>query len=113
MDIEILESIDNVLLNRKEVKFKIAAEKPPDRVDVKEKIAALHNADFNLVFIKKLKTRFGKTEITGEATVYKDEDSAKIEPSYIKIRNMKKDERDAALKAEKKPKKKKKSRHKK
>nr|MDO8110355.1 30S ribosomal protein S24e [Candidatus Sigynarchaeota archaeon] len=80
----------------------------PDRVAVKEKIAALHNAKFELTFVRKLAGRFGKTELVGTAMIYDDEESAKIEPTYVKIRNLAKDKRDEARKASKKPRKKKK-----
>lgn len=108
MDIQVLSVKENPLLRRKEVAFKVDQSGTPDRIEVKEKLAAMHNADFNLVFVKGIKARFGKTEVTGEATIYKDEESAKIEPTYIKVRNVKKDEREEAKKAAKKTRKKKK-----
>ncbi|NMC08060.1 MAG: 30S ribosomal protein S24e [Candidatus Lokiarchaeota archaeon] len=103
MDIQVKQVTPNPLLKRREVSFTLNPDKgAPDRVEVKEKIAALHNAKFELTFIKKLSTRFGKTEITGTAMIYDDEDAAKIEPAYIKIRNIAKDKRDEARKAMKK-----------
>jgi ribosomal protein S24E len=112
MDIQVKEVRANPLLKRKEVLFSLVPEKGvPDRVEVKERIAALHNAKFELTFVRKLATRFGKTEITGTAMIYDDEESAKIEPSYVKIRNVAKDKREEAKKAAKagkKPKSKKK-----
>ena len=98
MDIEIIETKENPLLNRKEVEFLIDENQTPDRIAVKEKLAAMNNADFDLVFIKEIKARFGKTAVTGFATIYGDEESSKIEPVYMHIRNLKKDERDEARK---------------
>ena len=60
MDITIEELKENPLLHRKEVSFKVVDSSPPDRIEVKEKLAAMHNSDFNLVFVKEIKTRFGK-----------------------------------------------------
>ncbi|MHA1369290.1 MAG: 30S ribosomal protein S24e [Promethearchaeota archaeon] len=98
MEIEIIESKDNPLLRRKEIKFRIREKQTPERVAVKEKLAAMHNADFNLVFIRKIQTRFGTPEVTGYAMIYEDEQATKSEPEYIRIRNLKKEERNAARK---------------
>ena len=109
MKIDILNTVENPFLHRKEVSFRIADENAtPERVSVKEKLAAMHNKDFNLVFVRMIGTRFGSRTNTGRAHIYDDEESAKIEPIYIRIRNMKKEERDEASKTLKKPRKKKK-----
>ncbi len=112
MDIQVKEVRANPLLKRKEVLFTLNPDKgAPDRIEVRDKVAALHNAKFELTFIRKLATRFGKTEIVGTAMIYDDEESAKIESSYVKIRNIPKDKREEAkkaVKAAKKPKSKKK-----
>ncbi|MBD3187148.1 30S ribosomal protein S24e [Candidatus Bathyarchaeota archaeon] len=113
LEISILETTENPLLKRKEISFMIDEDSPPDRIEVKEKLAAMHNADFDHVFVRKITTRFGKRAVTGLAMIYEDEESTKNEPNYVKLRNMKKEERDALKKEEKKPKKKKKGRRKK
>jgi small subunit ribosomal protein S24e len=104
MDVQIKTVTPNPLLKRREVSFTLNPDKgAPDRVEVKEKIAALHNAKFELTFVRKLSSRFGKTELVGTAMIYDDEESAKIEPTYVKIRNIAKDKREEARKAAKKP----------
>jgi ribosomal protein S24E len=109
MDIQVKEVRANPLLKRKEVLFSLNPDKGvPDRCEVRDRVAALHNAKFELTFIRKLATRFGKTEIVGTAMIYDNEEAAKIEPTYIKVRNIKKEQRDEARKASKKPRSKKK-----
>ena len=103
MDVQIKTVKPNPLLKRREVSFTLNPDKgAPDRIEVKEKVAALHNAKFELTFVRKLSPRFGKTELVGTAMIYDDEESAKIEPTYIKIRNLKKENREEAKKAAKK-----------
>ncbi|MHA1682332.1 MAG: 30S ribosomal protein S24e [Promethearchaeota archaeon] len=113
MEILIVNTVDNPLLSRKEVEFEIDEKSPPNRIEVKEKIAAMHNADFGNVFVKKIQTRFGKTKVTGIAMVYDNAEATKVEAGYVKLRNMDKESREEAKKVEKKKKKKKKGRHKK
>ena len=109
MDIQIKSVISNPLLKRREISFVVDEKGTPDRVVVKEKLAALHNANFELTFVRSIKGRFGKTALVGTAMIYDNEEAAKIEPLYIKIRNMPKEKRDEARKASKKPRSKKKS----
>jgi ribosomal protein S24E len=52
--------------------------------------------------------RFGKLTLTGFATIYENAEATKIEPKYVRIRNMPKEKRDEARKAGHKPRKKKK-----
>ncbi|MFX0098332.1 MAG: 30S ribosomal protein S24e [Candidatus Hodarchaeota archaeon] len=113
MDIEILKTKSNPILKRREISFSIEEKTVPERVEVKEKLAAMHNADFDLVFVKEIKPQFGTTRVTGIAMVYEDKEASEIEPEYMKIRNLKKEERDEARKAIPKKKKKKKSQKKK
>jgi small subunit ribosomal protein S24e len=110
-DIQILSEKENQFFNRKDVAFDLThpATGTPNRVEVKKKLAALKAVDENLVFIKSMRSRMGKHEIKGEATIYKDEKSAQIEPRYIRIRNMPKDQRVEAKKAVEEERKKKKA----
>ncbi|MBN2150894.1 MAG: 30S ribosomal protein S24e [Candidatus Lokiarchaeota archaeon] len=110
MDVQIKTVTANPLLKRREVSFLLSPDKgAPDRVEVRDKVAALHNAKFELTFVRKLSPRFGKTELVGTAMIYDDEEAAKIEPTYIKVRNVSKDKRDEARKAARRPRKKKKA----
>jgi ribosomal protein S24E len=99
--IEILETYENPLAKRKEIKFKIDNRNTgtPNRYEVKQKLAALETADENLVFVKKIKTHFGDSKVLGEANIYENEEFAnKFEPTYITIRNLPKEEREEARK---------------
>ena len=95
------------MLKRKEINFTVS-DNASTRFDLKEKLAALNNADFDLVFIKHMIPRFGKLQLSGFATIYENAEATKIEPKYIRIRNMPKEKRDEARKAGHKPRKKKK-----
>lgn len=108
--IEIIESNDNPLMKRKEIKFSIKKNGgTPNRYEVKQKLTAMEAVDENLVFVEKLKTNFGSRAILGEAHVYEsDEQAKKFEPAYMYIRNMPKDQREDATKKLKDSKKKKK-----
>jgi small subunit ribosomal protein S24e len=110
VNITILEEKENKLFHRKEISFEIEhlGSGTPNRIEVKEKLAAMKTAKPELTFIKTMKPRFGSPYVHGSATIYDDEESAKIEPKYVKIRNIPKAERDEAWKAEKAKKKKKK-----
>jgi small subunit ribosomal protein S24e len=111
VDIKILEVKENKLLKRREIRFEIEhlGTGTPNRLEVKNKLAALQTAKPELTFIIDIKTVFGLPKSLGNATVYDDAQLAeKLEPNYIKIRNMDKDKRDDARKAVKRVKKKKK-----
>ncbi|MHA1729529.1 MAG: 30S ribosomal protein S24e [Promethearchaeota archaeon] len=99
--IKITEAEHNPLLKRKEINFKIAHPNSgtPNRMEVKEVLAAMETVDENLVFIKKIGTVFGCRYVVGRADIYDDEEHAKIfEPIYMKIRNIPKEERSEARK---------------
>ncbi len=111
VNIKIIEVKENKLLHRKHVSFEIEhfGSGSPNRIEVKEKLAALQTAKPELTFIKEMQPRFGLPQVRGEATIYEDEAVAmKLEPNYIKIRNLPKEKRDAAWKEVKAKKKKKK-----
>jgi len=97
MEINVLESKDNPLLSRKEVKFNIdhPKEPTPKIQDVKQKLAAILTAKEELVFVDNIKSEFGMSSSKGYAKVYDSEDSAKqIERKHILKMNEKKVEKD-------------------
>ena len=101
VDIQITERTENILLHRKEVKFTIEhfGEGSPERIAVKEKLAAMETAKPELTFIKYMKGEFGLPHLKGEAFIYDDDEVAmKIEPRYSKVRNVPKDARKDLLK---------------
>ena len=109
MEIKIKKTKENPLLHRKELEFLIQhlGEGSPNRIEVRDKLAAMETADPELTYIIKMQPRFGIPEVHGKARIYKDKESAeKIELNYIQIRNMPKDARKDARKALKEKKKK-------
>ena len=64
LDIQIVETTENPILRRKEISFSIEEKSMPERVEVKEKLAAMHNADFDLVFVREIKPSFGTTKVS-------------------------------------------------
>jgi len=101
VDIEILETKDNTLLKRKEIRFRIdhLNQPSPDRIVVKDKLAAMQSAKPELTFIKQMKPVFGLPEVQGLAIIYNDAElAAKLEPNYSRIRNLPKDQRADAWK---------------
>ncbi len=78
MNIEILQNSNDMLLKRKDVRFKITQAGPtPSRVEVKGKLAALLNTNEKLIVINKLKCSFGKQETIGYANIYENEERLK------------------------------------
>ena len=111
VNINIISVEDNPILHRTEIKFEIEhlGMGSPNRIEVRDKLAALQSAKTELTFIKKMKSHFGKPVAVGLAIIYADEETArKLEPKYSQIRNIPKDKRDDAWKEVKSKKKKKK-----
>lgn len=111
LDIEILNINHNELLRRKEISFQISHLNlgSPNRLEVRDKIAALQTASQEMTFIQTMQPRFGSPGVDGKAIIYEDEEYAKkLVPTFLRIRNMAKEGRSDALKAEKDKKKKKK-----
>jgi ribosomal protein S24E len=111
VNIKIISVEDNVILHRTEITFEIEhlGMGSPNRIEVRDKLAALQSAKTELTFIKRMKSRFGSQTSAGLAIIYEDEETAlKLEPKYSQIRNIPKDKRDDAWKEVKSKKKKKK-----
>jgi len=89
MDIEITNEKENHLLDRKEITFNIShTDATPSRSDVKNKLVALLNSQYELVIIDKLATQYGTQNTIGYAKVYSDAKRAKeVENKYILERN--------------------------
>lgn len=95
MEVEIISARDNILLRRKDVKFRVkhAGEKTPERKKVIDELAKVGNINKNNIVIRYMKTVFGKPEVLGMAKFYHDvNDIKKIERPYITKRIHKKKE---------------------
>ena len=101
---------DNQILHRTEIEFEVEhlGMGSPNRIEVRDKLAALQSAKTELTFLRTMKTHFGKPQVHGLAIIYEDEETAKkLEPKYSQIRNIPKEKRDDAWKEVKSKKKKK------
>ena len=90
MELNITSKQENPLLNREEIRFEIKKAKiTPSRKEVKGKIAAMCNAETELVVIDEIRHSFGKHYVTGNAKIYKNKESMDmIEAKYVLNRNL-------------------------
>ncbi len=99
MEVKIASVRENMLLKRKEIKFKIEhgpAGKTPGRAEVRKAVAAEIKAGTELVFVQKIETKTGTNTASGSANVYETFDQAKlVEPKYIMQRNNPKPKEEA------------------
>ena len=90
MEIEVVDKKINPLMNRTEVKFKIAhdAGGTPTRKDVREAIAKKLGSSKDKVVVDHLRTLFGRAETLGYAKVYKTKkDAQTVETDKMKKRH--------------------------
>lgn len=89
MEIEILEETENPMLHRHDVTFRVIHdEATPERLSVRDSLAAKLSKDAEEVVIRELNTKFGMRTTIGEAKVYDDESFAReIERAHILERN--------------------------
>jgi len=106
MEVEIIEKKENPLLERTEVRFKVAfAGSTPKRSDVRNKVIAQLNADRELTVLDRLDADFGAQRAMGYVKVYANKKAMKIEPDYKVLRNFPKPkEEEKAAEAPPKPK---------
>jgi small subunit ribosomal protein S24e len=98
MEIEILEQEENSLLHRTDVRFSVNHEEAtPDRLKVRDSLAAQLDKDSAEVVVRELDTKFGMRETIGHAKVYDSPtDATEIEQDYMLERNKIAEEADAA-----------------
>lgn len=89
MEIEILDETENPMLHRTDVTFQVIHEEAtPERLSVRDSLAAKLGKDADEVVIRELNTKFGMRTTIGEAKVYDDETFAReIERAYVLDRN--------------------------
>ncbi|OYT26485.1 MAG: 30S ribosomal protein S24 [Thermoprotei archaeon ex4572_64] len=91
----IVDDRKNPLLKRRELKIEIwhVGVSTPTRLDVRKYVASTLGVDENLVFVRKILTGFGLGKSVAEVHVYESIEQAKIiEPLYIHLRNMPREE---------------------
>ncbi len=97
MDITILDEDENPMLYRKDVRFEMTHEEAtPERLSVRDSLAAKLNKDSKEVVVRQLDTKFGMRKTIGHAKVYDSADIARdVEQDHMLERN-KIDSDDAA-----------------
>ena len=87
---EVIDRKENPLLGRVEIRFQWEHTNSPTP-SLKEMVAAAAQAEpgakENLVFLKEVKTRFGRPQTTGLALVYGTAESAALEHDFVKQRH--------------------------
>jgi len=98
MDLEVTRDTRNELLSRREVDFSLHFDGPtPSRLQVIGKLAASLNVNDKLLVLDSMKTRFGRTELSGKARVYdSEEQKAKTERSFLMTRGIPKPKEEGA-----------------
>jgi len=89
MEITVLSEDENPMLHRTDVRFRVShAEATPDRLGVRDSLAARLGKDADEVVIRSLDTKFGMRTTLGEAKVYESADRATdVEQDHVLERN--------------------------
>ena len=89
MDIDIIEEDENPMLHRTDVRFELSHdEATPERLSVRDSLAAMLNKDAEEVVVRKLDTKFGMRKTIGHAKVYDSpEDAQDVEHEHMLERN--------------------------
>ena len=89
MDITILEEEENPMLHRKDVRFEMTHDDAtPERLSVRDSLAAKLNKDSKEVVVRELDTKFGMRKTIGHAKVYESPEVARdVEHDYMLERN--------------------------
>ncbi|MEM3832576.1 MAG: hypothetical protein QW128_03120 [Thermoprotei archaeon] len=97
---EIIKSVENPLLERKEYMIKLIHIKSatPSRHNVRSFFASKMGAPVDNVIVKRLRTYYGTNVTFCKIHVYNSPEKI-IEPEYIKLRNLPRSERKKALEA--------------
>jgi small subunit ribosomal protein S24e len=102
MDITIVEEDENPMLHRTDVRFELTHEEAtPERLSVRDSLAAMLNKDSKEVVVHDLDTKFGMRKTVGYAKVYESPEHAQdVEQDYMLERNKITAEEDADGEAE-------------
>jgi small subunit ribosomal protein S24e len=106
MKVEIVDKVENPLLKRAELKFRVdhAGAPTPKRLEVRPQLAALLGVAEDLVVIDKFSSTHGRQVASGIARTYvSKEQLEKIEPKYLLKRGLPKEAKQEKP-AEEKPK---------
>jgi len=89
MEITIVDEDENPMLHRRDVTFELVHEDAtPERLSVRDSLAAKLNKDSKEVVVRNLDTKFGMRKTIGTARVYDSPQHAQdIEQNYMLNRN--------------------------
>jgi small subunit ribosomal protein S24e len=89
MDVDIISETENPMLHRTDVTFELSHEDAtPERLQVRDSLAAKLNKDADEVVIRQLDTKFGMRKTVGQAKVYDTADYARdVEQDHMLERN--------------------------
>ncbi|APW97681.1 30S ribosomal protein S24e [Halobiforma lacisalsi AJ5] len=89
MDVDIISEEENPMLHRTDVTFELTHEDAtPERLQVRDSLAAKLNKDADEVVVRELNTKFGMRKTVGEAKVYESADAARdVEQDHMLERN--------------------------
>ena len=106
MKVEIAEKVENPLLKRAEIKFRVdhSGGPTPKRLDVRAQLASQLGVPEELVVIDKLASMYGRQMASGIARVYGSREGLEeLEPKYLLTRGLPAEAKEEA-KPEEKPK---------
>ena len=96
--ISIIEDRVNPLIERRELRIEVASQTTPQRDLLRKSIAASLKVPVERVYVKNVISSYGKSMAVCKVNVYDNEERAKmIEPKYVQLRNLSREDRKAAL----------------
>lgn len=99
--ISVIEDRFNPLLERREVKIEVASKSTPKRDLIRRAVSNSLKVPLECVYVRNCLSSFGTNISVCRVHVYKDPERGKyIEPKYIQLRNLPRDEREKALSAQ-------------
>jgi small subunit ribosomal protein S24e len=89
MDVDIIEETENPMLHRTDVTFRVLHdEATPERLSVRDSLAAMLNKEADEVVVRELDTKFGMRKTIGQAKVYESAEYAtEVEQDHMLERN--------------------------
>jgi len=104
MEIEILNERENLLLNRREIKFRVHFDSGiPKFQEIRKSIISKLKLNEKLTVMNGLKTEFGRKYADCYVKVYKDEESLKVEPKFRIKKNFEVETKKEEKEKEEKP----------
>ncbi|MFH1774285.1 MAG: 30S ribosomal protein S24e [Methanobacteriota archaeon] len=106
MEVKILEEKENPLLDRRELKVKIAHDAATPKIsEVRDKLVAMLGVDKETLILDSFKSKFGARESIGFVKVYKTKERAlKVEPRHRLEKNLLVEKTEREEKPKEKPK---------